>query len=143
MDTIFFSNFFSFLFTFIKCKLIITNIFLLPFLLHSLPHSLTHSLTHPPTHSLTVLLNPNRVESYIDSLDWIKDKKATINSINRKDSKSFQYAKKVALNYEEVRKHAETISIKPFMKQYKRERIYFHQKKMIRKAFVKKCKNYS
>ena len=107
--------------------------------LSSFPPSFPHSLTH----SLTVLLNPNHSESYIDSLDWIKNKKTAINSINRKDNKSFQYAKKVALNYEQVRKHAETISIKPFIRQYKRERIYFHQKKMIGKASVKKCKNYS
>ena len=35
--------------------------------------------------------------SYIDSPDWIKKKKATINPKN-KDEKWFQYAAKVALN---------------------------------------------
>ena len=29
-------------------------------------------------------INPNRRESYIDSSDWIKNKKATINPINEK-----------------------------------------------------------
>ena len=29
-------------------------------------------------------INPNRGESYIDSLDWIKKQKATINTINQK-----------------------------------------------------------
>ena len=28
-------------------------------------------------------VNPNRVLSYIDSPDWVKNKKATINSINK------------------------------------------------------------
>ena len=30
-------------------------------------------------------INPNRGGSYIDSLDWIKNKKAAINPINKKD----------------------------------------------------------
>ena len=30
-------------------------------------------------------INPNRVGSYIDSPDWIKSKKATINLIHKKD----------------------------------------------------------
>ena len=37
--------------------------------------------------------------SYIDSHDWIKNKKASINPINEKDNKCFQYALPVALNY--------------------------------------------
>ena len=40
----------------------------------------------------------NRSGSYIDSPDWIKNKKATINTINKKDNKCFQYAVTVALN---------------------------------------------
>ena len=35
-------------------------------------------------------INPNCGGSYIDSPDWIKIKKATINSINEKDNKCFQ-----------------------------------------------------
>ena len=30
-------------------------------------------------------INPNRNESYIDSPDWIKNKKTTINPFNKKD----------------------------------------------------------
>ena len=33
--------------------------------------------------------NPNCGGSYIDSPDWIKDKKSTINTINKKDKKLF------------------------------------------------------
>ena len=48
--------------------------------------------------------NSNRGGSYIDSPDWIKNKKTTINLINKKDNKCFQYAITVALNYEEIKK---------------------------------------
>ena len=34
-------------------------------------------------------INPNRGGSYIDSPDWIKNRKATINPINKKDKKFF------------------------------------------------------
>ena len=43
-------------------------------------------------------------KSYIDSPDCIKNKKATINPINKKDNKCFQYAVKIALNHEEIKK---------------------------------------
>ena len=33
----------------------------------------------------------NRSGSYIDSPEWLKNKKATINPINKKDDKCFQY----------------------------------------------------
>ena len=56
----------------------------------------------------------NRDESYTDSSDWIKIKKATSNSINDKD-KCFQYAAIVALNHIEIGKNLQRISIiKPF-----------------------------
>ena len=48
-------------------------------------------------------INPNHGESYIVSPDWIKNKKATINLINKKDNKCFQYAITVALNHEEIK----------------------------------------
>ena len=48
--------------------------------------------------------------SYIDSRDWIKNKKATINPINKKDNKCFQYAVTVALNYEEIKKDQQRIT---------------------------------
>ena len=46
--------------------------------------------------------NPNCGGSYIDSPDQIKNKKATINPINEKDNKCFQYAITVALNHEKI-----------------------------------------
>ena len=42
--------------------------------------------------------------SYIDSPDWIKNKKATINPINEKYKKCFQYDVIVVLNYEQIKK---------------------------------------
>ena len=63
-------------------------------------------------------MNPNRGGSYVESADWIKNKKATTNPINRK--KYFQYAVILVLNYEEIGKHAERITkIKPFINKYK------------------------
>ena len=53
--------------------------------------------------------------SYIDSPDWIKKKKATINPKN-KDNKCFQYAATVVLNYEEIKWNPERVSnIKSFL----------------------------
>ena len=47
--------------------------------------------------------------------DSIKNKKATINPINKKD-KCFQYAVTVALNDEEIKKDPQRITnIKPFI----------------------------
>ena len=43
-------------------------------------------------------INPNCGGSYTDSTDWIKNKQATINPINKKD-KCFQYA----VNHEEIK----------------------------------------
>ena len=37
-------------------------------------------------------INLHRGGSYIDSPDWLKNKKATINPINKRDNKCFQYA---------------------------------------------------
>ena len=56
--------------------------------------------------------------SYIDSPDWIKKKKATINPKNT-DDKCVQYAATVALNYEEIKWNPERVShIKPFINKY-------------------------
>ena len=46
--------------------------------------------------------------SYIDSHDWIKNKKATINPINKKSNKCFQYGGTVELNHEKIGKHPES-----------------------------------
>ena len=68
-------------------------------------------------------VNFKRDGSYIDSPDWIKKKKATINPKNI-DDKCFQYAATVALSYEEIESHAERVSnIKPFINKYNWEGI--------------------
>ena len=43
-----------------------------------------------------------RVRLHIDSPDWIKNKKATINPINKKYNKCLRYAVTIALNHEEI-----------------------------------------
>ena len=61
--------------------------------------------------------------SYIDSPDWLKKKKATINPKNT-DDKCFQYAATVALNYEEIEPHPQRVSnIKPFINKYNQKGI--------------------
>ena len=61
----------------------------------------------------------NRGGSYIDSPEWLKNKEATINPINKKDDKCSQYAITVALNYQNINNHPERITkIKPFIDQY-------------------------
>ena len=56
---------------------------------------------------------------YIDSPDWIKNKKATIDPKNTDDDKCFQYSATVALNYEETESHPEIVSgIKSFINKY-------------------------
>ena len=60
----------------------------------------------------------NRGGSYIDSPEWIKNKKSTINPKNN-DYKCFQYAVTVALNHHKINKHPQRVSkIKPFIGQY-------------------------
>ena len=56
---------------------------------------------------INVKINPNFGGSYIDSPDWIKNKKGTINSINKKDNKCFLYAVTVPLNHEEIKKDSQ------------------------------------
>ena len=53
--------------------------------------------------------------SYIDSPEWLKNKKATINPKNN-DNRCFQYALTVALNHEQIKKDPQRIpQIKPYM----------------------------
>ena len=71
---------------------------------------------------------------YIDSPDWIKNRKAAINPINKKDNKCFQYA----LNHEEIGKHSERITkIKPFINKYNWEVVNFPSDKDDWKKFEK------
>ena len=63
--------------------------------------------------------NFRRGGSYIDSPNWIKKKKATINP-KCKDDKFFQYPITVALNYGETVSNPERVSnIKPYINKYK------------------------
>ena len=60
----------------------------------------------------------NRGGSYIDSPKWLKSRESTINPKNN-DHKCFQYAVKLALNFDKINKHPQRISkIKPFTDQY-------------------------
>ena len=45
-------------------------------------------------------IHPNATGSNIDSLKYIKNRKAAINLINKKDSKCFQYTVAVVLNHD-------------------------------------------
>ena len=66
-----------------------------------------------------------RVGSYIDSPEWLKKKKATINLKNNDDD-CFQYALVVALNCQNIKKDPQRISkIKPFIDQYSWKEIDF------------------
>ena len=72
----------------------------------------------------------NRIGSYIDFSELSKKKKATINPQNN-DDKCFQYAVKVAVNYQNIKNNSERIpKIKPFIDQYNWKEISFpqHQK---------------
>ena len=72
----------------------------------------------------------NQGGSYIDSPDWIKSKKLTINPINKKDNKCFKYTVTVALNHEETRKDLQRITkIKPFIDEYNYEGINYPSEK--------------
>ena len=64
--------------------------------------------------------NLNRGGSYIDSPDWIENKRGARNPINKKDNKCFQYTVTVTLSYEEIKKDLQKIAkIKPFINNYK------------------------
>ena len=83
-------------------------------------------------------INPNHGGSYIDSPDWIKNKKATINPINKQDNKCFQYAVTVALNHEKIGKHSERITkIKSFINKYNWKETNFPSEKDDCKKFEK------
>ena len=67
-----------------------------------------------------------RSGSYIESPEWIQNKKATINPQNKDDDKCFQYAVKIALNYDRIENYPERVSkVKPFINQYDWKKINF------------------
>ena len=75
-------------------------------------------------------INQNRGGSYIDSPDWIKNKRETINPVNKKDNKCFQYVVTVTLNHKEIKKDLQRITkIKPFINKYNWEGINFPSEK--------------
>ena len=75
-------------------------------------------------------INLNHGGSYTDSPDWIKKKKTTINPINKKDNKCFQYTVTVALNYEEIKKDPQRITnTKPFINKFNWEGINYPSEK--------------
>ena len=65
-------------------------------------------------------INPNcgRSLQITDSSDWIKNKKVTIISINKKDDKCFQYAVTVALHHEQIEKDPQRIIKLIFLSKY-------------------------
>ena len=64
--------------------------------------------------------------SYIESPEWIKNKRAKINPKNEDDDNCFPYALTVALNYQNIEHHPQRISnIKPFINEYNCEGIDF------------------
>ena len=81
--------------------------------------------------------------SYIDSRDWIKNKKVTTNPVSKKDSKCFQYLLTLSfnilcLNYKEIGKNTErTTKIKLFINKYNWEGINFPSEKVDWKKFEK------
>ena len=80
----------------------------------------------------------NRGGSYIDSPNWLKNKKSTIDPKN-KDEKCFQYLITVALNYQNINNHCEKIyNITPFIDQYDWNKIEFQPHKEDWNKFEKK-----
>ena len=83
-------------------------------------------------------INLNLGGSYTDLPDWRQNKKATINPINKKDNKCFQYAVTVELTYEEIKKDPQRITkIKPFINKYNWEGINYPSEKNDWKKFEK------
>ena len=61
-------------------------------------------------------INPNHIQILLTGK---KKKKATINPINKKDNKCFQYATTVMLNHFKIGKNSERITkMKPFINKY-------------------------
>ena len=76
--------------------------------------------------------------SWIISPYGIKNEKATINPINKKDNKCFQYAVTVTLNHKQIKKDPQKITkVKPFINKYNWEGIHFSSEKDHWKKFEK------
>ena len=71
-------------------------------------------------------INLNLSGSYADFPDSIKNKKAAINPINKKENKCFQQPVTPALNHKEIKKDPHRITrMKPFVNKYSWEEINF------------------
>ena len=82
-------------------------------------------------------INFNLGKSYINSSDWIKKKKATIN-LKNEDDKCFLYAAAVALNQKEIKiDQQRTSNLKPFLNKYNWNGINYLSKIDDWKAFEK------
>ena len=82
-------------------------------------------------------INLNQGESYTNSPNSIKNKKATVNSIND-DHKCFQYAATVEINCEEIERNSQGVSkIKPFINKQNSKGINFPPGKDDWKKFKK------
>ena len=82
----------------------------------------------------------NRGGSYIDSPDWIKNKKATINPKN-KDNECCKYAITAALNHNKINNHPKKLSkLKPFINNYNWKDIEFPSQSKDCKKFEKNNK---
>ena len=54
-------------------------------------------------------INPNHTGSCTGSPGWIKNKKTTINPINKHDDNWFQYSATIVLDHEEIGKYLEIL----------------------------------
>ena len=67
----------------------------------------------------------NRDGSNIDSPEWIKNKRSTINHKN-KNNKCFQYAVAVSLNHDKINRNPQRVSkIRPYINEYNWDGIDF------------------
>ena len=79
----------------------------------------------------------NHGRSYIDSPEWLKNKKSTINS-KHNDDNCFQYAVTVALTQQNIKYNPKRVSnINPFIDQYYWEEIEFPSRKNDWKKYEK------
>ena len=68
----------------------------------------------------------NRGSSYIHSPEWLKNKRATINPKNTRDSECFNYAIIAVLHHQEIERNPQRISkLKPFIDNYNWKDIEF------------------
>ena len=83
----------------------------------------------------------SRGGTYIDSPEWLKNKKVTINPKSNYD-RCFQYALTVALNYEKIKKCPQRIlKIKPFIDQHNWQEIDFPKSPNLWKIFERNNKS--